>query len=102
MGMVTDWEIADFRARSGIAVPEPEIQALWCNLQDLAYEVIKVASLEVSGVRDGDGYWHGAEVIGATLLVLERAVRRLRRYYDYGPTPQPAPTVDEDCEVLPF
>ena len=29
-----------------------------------AYELIKVIELERSGIRDGDGYWHGGDVIG--------------------------------------
>jgi hypothetical protein len=33
-------------------------------LSDAAFEAIKIIELERSGIRDGDGFWHGADVIG--------------------------------------
>jgi hypothetical protein len=32
-------------------------------LSQAAFEMIKTIQLERSGIRDGDGYWHGADVI---------------------------------------
>lgn len=29
-----------------------------------AFELIKIIELEKSGVRDGDGFWHGSDALG--------------------------------------
>jgi hypothetical protein len=34
------------------------------EISDLAFEMIKVIERERSGIRDGDGYWHGSDVMG--------------------------------------
>ena len=55
-----------------------EFPSLWADLQEKAFEAIKIAELEKSGIRDGDGYWHGSDVVGGILTELRNIVDRLR------------------------
>jgi hypothetical protein len=36
------------------------------RMSEKAFELIKVIELERSGIRDGDGYWHGSDGMGGT------------------------------------
>ena|SRR5262249_210067 len=36
------------------------------RMAEAAYQLIRVIELERSGIRDGDGYWYGGDVIGHT------------------------------------
>ena len=65
MGMSTTLKIAEWQKERGI---DPATGQHLENLEALsqfAYGLIKVIELEKSGIRDGDGSWHGSDVIGA-------------------------------------
>jgi len=47
-------------------------------LSKAAFEAIKIIELERSGIRDGDGYWDGSDVIGRMTDDLTNLCRRLR------------------------
>jgi hypothetical protein len=47
------------------------------DLSNAAFEAIKIIELERSGIRDGDGYWHGSDVIGGITGNLIRLSERL-------------------------
>jgi hypothetical protein len=90
MGASTNYRIAVFREKAGISVPPATTIELWRELQALAFETIRVAELEKSGIRDGDSFWHGSDVVGGTLRDLENVIARLRAAYtiDVAEPPQ--------------
>jgi hypothetical protein len=60
MGQLTD-------ARTAEAAGKPatgERAAILRKLSDACLEAIKIIELARSGIRDGDSYWHGSDVIG--------------------------------------
>jgi hypothetical protein len=59
----------------------PALRQLWNELQDLAVEAIKISALELSGIRDGDGAWEGADVPSYIFLDLESVCSRLKVAY---------------------
>jgi hypothetical protein len=62
MGSYTDAKIEAWQKEAGIE-PAREARTLRA-ISDKAFELIKVIELECSGIRDGDGYWHGGDVMG--------------------------------------
>jgi hypothetical protein len=49
-------------------------------LQKAASEAIEVIELERSGFRDGDGHWHGSDVVGHVTGDLIELCKRLDKY----------------------
>jgi hypothetical protein len=43
------------------------------------FELIKLVELERSGIRDGDGCWHGGDVIGGMVTDLRELAHNLER-----------------------
>jgi hypothetical protein len=39
-------------------------------------ELIKIIELEISGIRDGDGYWHGSDPLWHTVHDITEAFKR--------------------------
>ena len=67
MGSRRDAETEAWQKRAGL---KPAIGAYAQTLEELlqaAFHVIKIIELEKSGIRDGDGYWHGSDVVGGTM-----------------------------------
>jgi hypothetical protein len=79
MGMRTEMQMEAWQKAFGLQPATGEVFDAWCRLQDACVEAIKVAELEKSGIRDGDGYWHGSDVVGAILGDLHDAINRLRK-----------------------
>ena len=67
MGSSTDARIRAWQEAAGIEPAGPELRDAFERLTKAAHELIAAVPLEVSGIRDGDGHWHGADVIGAVL-----------------------------------
>src|SRR5262245_31818486 len=65
MGSYTDAKIEAWQKEAGIK-PSQRAQTLRA-ISDKAFDLIKVIELECSGIRDGDGYWHGADVMGGMM-----------------------------------
>ncbi len=82
MGMITDMEIKAWQERAGLKPATGEVLNLWCELQSVAFEAIRIAELEKSGIRDGDGCWHGGDVLGGMWSDLKTVVTRLEAAYD--------------------
>ena len=78
MGVWTDSKIQAWQEQAGIEPATGALHDLWCELRDRCFEAIKVAELEKSGIRDGDGHWYGSDVVGATLSDLCDTIRKLR------------------------
>jgi hypothetical protein len=65
MGYATELQIEAWQKAAGI---KTAAQAqLLRTISDKAFEMIKVIELDISGIRDGDGYWHGGDVMGGTM-----------------------------------
>jgi hypothetical protein len=67
MGVYTDATIAAWQEQSGIKPASGVYADLLRRISDAAFDAIKLIELELSGIRDGDGYWHGSDVILYTL-----------------------------------
>lgn len=68
MGIMTDREISAWQHEHGI---EPATDKYLMSLERMskfAYDLIRVIELEKSGIRDGDGAWHGSDVISGFCL----------------------------------
>jgi hypothetical protein len=64
MGSMTDAEIAAWQRHAGITPASGEQAKLLEALSQAAFTLIKIIELERSGIRDGDGRWHGSDVMG--------------------------------------
>lgn len=60
MSMYFESKIEAFNERSGLRPATGELREMLDRLQQDALRLIDVIALERSGIRDGDGYWHGS------------------------------------------
>jgi hypothetical protein len=88
MGMQRDADTAEFQREARITLPNAEQQRLWRELQETCFQAIRIAELEVSGIRDGDSYWGGGDVLGGIWGDLRSVVDRLDNAYSW---PEPSP-----------
>jgi hypothetical protein len=65
MGSRTDANIAARQEAAGIKPARGEMADALEDLSQAAFQIIKIVELERSGIRDGDGYWHGSDVMGS-------------------------------------
>jgi hypothetical protein len=80
MGSMTDVNIEAWQKAAGLE-PSPERELLW-KMSNAAFELIKVIELERSGIRDGDGYWHGSDAMGGIASNLADLIEAYRRNMD--------------------
>ena len=48
------------------------------TLSHCAYHLIQIVELEKCGIRDGDGYWSGTDVLGGAVESIGRVFAQLR------------------------
>jgi hypothetical protein len=85
MGHRTDEAIAAWQKEVGIEPATGAREAILRQLQERAFEAIRICELERSGIRDGDGRWHGGDVIGhMTHDLIDLSNRLLRTYHPDG------------------
>lgn len=77
MGQRTQATIAAWQQEHGINEATGARRKALNDLSSLAFELIKIVELEKSGIRDGDGYWHGGDPLGIVRDISE-AYRRLQ------------------------
>lgn len=65
MGSRTDARIAAFQEQTGIKPARGDRAISIKKLQDACFEAIRIMELERSGIRDGNGFWTGSDVVGA-------------------------------------
>lgn len=65
MGQMTDTKIEAWQKAAGIEPATGERLKGYEAAQKLAFDLIKVIELEKSGIRDGNGYWHGSDPLGS-------------------------------------
>ncbi len=64
MSIMTEAKIAAWQEAAGITPATGGRAEILRELSNAAFEAIKIIALERSGIRDGDGFWHGSDVIG--------------------------------------
>ncbi len=64
MGSMTDANIRAWQQQVGLQPATGERAGALQHLQALAFDLIRVCELERSGLRGGDGYWHGSDPVG--------------------------------------
>lgn len=67
MGSRSDATIAAFQEKTGIKPAKGEYADMLNELAQKAFDLIQVVTLEKSGIRDGDGHWHGSDVMGGSV-----------------------------------
>lgn len=82
MGSHTDAGIEAFQEVSGIKPATGRRAEILKELADTAFELIKITELERSGIRDGDGYWHGSDVMSAVSGNVAALVEEYHRTYE--------------------
>ena len=75
MGAVTDARIRDWQIRAGLEPAQGRRAETLARMSRLAYDLIRVVELERSGIRDGDGQWHGCDPIGSIIGDLREVER---------------------------
>lgn len=82
MGSRTDAEILAWQKHAGLVPPTGRQAEQLRRLQKLAFELIKICELEISGIRDGNGYWYGSDPVGGMIHEIGNFDRQL-------PEPEP-------------
>jgi hypothetical protein len=77
MGINTDRRIQAWQEKAGIEPATGKDAADLRELSKRAFELIKVIELELSGIRDGDGRWHGSDAMGGTLSDIAELCNRI-------------------------
>jgi hypothetical protein len=67
-----------FAEETGILPATGERAELLERLSKAAYDLIKVVEVERCGVRDGDGSWHGTDVLGGSCQEVGRVWSEIR------------------------
>ena len=85
MGQMTDARIAAWQKANGIEPATGDRLEKLRETSRLAYELIQMIELEISGIRDGDGFWHGSDPLDGTVWQISECWKRSE-----ATTPQPA------------
>jgi hypothetical protein len=76
MGMMTDLAIASWQEEHGIEPARGERAKLLREISELAFDLIKIIELEQSGIRDGNGRWHGSDPVHGTMRDMVKAFEK--------------------------
>lgn len=93
MGQLRDTVIARFQEHAGLEPTCGQRLELLQRMQQKAFELIRILELEMSGIRDGDGYWSGCDPVFET--VIELGTLEHKRH-------EPQPTTCQLADDLPF
>jgi hypothetical protein len=80
MGSGANAAIAAWQQNAGIEPASGVRAEILEALSKAAFEAIKIIEIERSGIRDGDGYWHGSDVIGHMTADLIELCHRLNSF----------------------
>jgi hypothetical protein len=67
MGSYTDANIKAFQKNTSIEPASAEYAAILNRMAQEAFALIRVIERELSGIRDGDGLWHGSDPVARTM-----------------------------------
>jgi hypothetical protein len=78
MGQITELSIKAWQDEAGIVPATGQYAEALEELSQAAFSLIKIIELERSGIRDGDGGWHGGDVLGGIAHDINVAFDALR------------------------
>ena len=70
MGQIRDANNASFQEHAGLEPARGQRLELLKRMQQEAFDLIRIHELEISGIRDGDGYWGGCDPVNETVSQL--------------------------------
>ena len=70
MGQLTHARIAAWQEAAGIEPATGDRLERLRETSKAAYDLIQIIELEISGIRDGDGHWHGSDPLQGKVLEL--------------------------------
>ena len=76
MGASRNYQLEEFAERTGIRPAYGKRLAALLELSEEAVELIKIVEREISGIRDGDGFWGGGDP-------LHGCTRSIRDHYEH-------------------
>ncbi len=76
MGVYRDAAIAGFQEHAGLKPACGQRRELLERMQRVAFDLIRILELEISGIRDGDGYWGGCNPVSGTVEKLGTLERK--------------------------
>ena len=82
MGSMTDFQIARWQEMAGLKPASGETAEMWRELSKAAFELIRMIELERSGIRDGDGMWHGSSAVDHAMDDVVELCKRLHKVRD--------------------
>jgi hypothetical protein len=85
MGMGRDADISCWQQAAGVVPATGEYANALRRLSDAAFDLIKIIELEISGIRDGGGYWYCSDGLGGMwgeVLALIAEVKAERDKFD--------------------
>jgi hypothetical protein len=88
MGSMTDANIAAFQKATGITPATGARAELLEELSQAAFQLIKIIEMERSGIREGDGKWHGCDVMGHAVNDIARLYARLAGTENHNESPK--------------
>jgi hypothetical protein len=89
MGTMTDARIRAWQTAAGIGPAEGARAEALDRMSNLAHQLIEVIALERSGIRHGDGNWHGFNPLDKTLVELHATWLVLHRKPDFELNDEP-------------
>ncbi len=76
MGQLRDAAITSFQEHAGLKPPCGQQRELLERMQQVAFDLIRILELEISGIRDGDGYWTSCDPVHETVIELGTLERK--------------------------
>ena len=77
MGASRNSQLEVFAQRTGVRPASGERLNVLLHLQKNAFELIKMVELEISGIRDGDGFWGGCDPLYGCISSIRDRYERL-------------------------
>ena len=75
MGMATEARTKAWQEHAGLEEASGYRLGRLRAISDRAFELIKIIELEISGIRDGDGMWHGSDPLWHTIHDITEAYK---------------------------
>lgn len=98
MSVWRDANLIAFQEHTGLKPARGRRRQVLERMQQAAFDLIKIFELEISGIREGDGYWAGSDVVHGMVDEL----RILERKLDETTNDMPVEKEFLDDDDLPF
>ncbi|MDT3382508.1 hypothetical protein RNI52_34600 [Labrys neptuniae] len=78
MSVHLDSRVTAWRSNAGLTLPSADQIIVYDAISETAFKLIKAIELEKSGIRDGDGAWHGSDPLLAYGMDLVRGLLKAK------------------------